>query len=429
MRRVAQNRRKVRNKADIAIYTQDMQRQASGYGYESAPRRRSIDIPLEGDTYGGNVRSSARRSNIDVPLGSDKRMSSTQVGVSRSRIDIPIGSEPQRQRIVPRAPSNTQTAQRTVKRAASAQTEVKQQPLKKKSAKKRTQTVAAPRRISRSEARRRRKRLALIQAGIFLTAIAIGLILSVTVLFPIQSYRIDGDTVYSQEEIIMAFGHAEGENIFRFNIKDSEEDVLQSLPYIESLRIRRRLPGTVVFIAEPAVETYCVQVGGQTLVLSAGFKILRIADAPPEGLCIILGTGHSAITTPGNLFVQTSEEQQKLLQTVTAEVETWFPEGITYIDISNPYEITIIYETRYLIKLGTVNSLSYKLEMAAATINDKLGPYEAGVLDASYTGKVFYAAGAAPTIQDLPAAAGQVEWFEDEAGISEGNDVEIQLES
>ena len=89
---MAQNSRKAKSRTGVAIYMQDMQRQASGYGYESAPRRRSIDIPLESDTYGGNVRSNAKRNSIDIPLGNDKHMSSAQVGVSRSRMDIPVGN-------------------------------------------------------------------------------------------------------------------------------------------------------------------------------------------------------------------------------------------------------------------------------------------------------------------------------------------------
>ena len=375
------------------------------------PRKNRIDVPLGYET------STKNKNRIDIPLGDEMqaRRRSQQSTQARSRIDIPIENEriqnknysntrqaetaqQRRTRKEEQYTTTTENRQRAKRKAKTQQTAQRQKPEKNVQQQNQQQSAHS----IRSKARHRRRNRALVRAGIVITAIIIGFALSVTVLFPIKDYRIDGNIIYSQEEVMQVFGHAEGENIFRFNAEEAEAVLLRALPYIETVRIRRRLPGTVVFIAEPAVETYYAQINGQVLVLSAGFKILRITDVPPEGLCMVLGVNAMSLSTPGNSFVLENEEQRELLKTVAALVQKWFPTGVTYIDISNPMEITIIYENRYLIRLGTVNKLDYKLEMAATTIFNELGPEETGVLDASYAGKVFYAAGPAPSMQNLP---------------------------
>lgn len=332
---------------------------------KQAPTRRNIDIPLDGDAR--TTSQASTRSRIDIPLDGDTRPS----------------PPPTRQNAAKRPPQNRAPAQ--PKRAQSS-------------------SPANPPRTSRSEARKRRRRRNMVTTGIFLVAVLVGFVLSVTVLFPIKSFRVDGDTIYTEEEFITAFGHTEGENIFRFSMTKSEDIMMQNLPYLESIKIRRSLPSTVVFIAEPAVETYYIQTETQIIVLSANFKVLRIADTPPENTCRIIGAEDIAVGTPGNMLKLTSEDTGALLETVVSHLKTWLPAGVTYIDISSPLEITLIYENRFLVKLGTVNNIDYKLEMLSATLNTQIGAEEAGSLDASYVGKVFYAAGAPPALPTSPQA-------------------------
>lgn len=304
----------------------------------------------------------------------------------RSRIDIPLDDEPRRASPPQRQPQAKRARQKTKPRPQQSR---------------QSASVTQPR-TSRSEARKRRRRRNIVTTAIFLFAVLVGFILSVTVLFPIKTFRVDGDTIYSEEELITAFGHPEGENIFRFNMKKSEAAMMQTLPYLESIKIRRSLPSTVVFIVEPAVETYYIQTTTGVIVLSANFKVLRIADVPPENTCRIIGAEDIAVGTPGNMLVLTNADTQDLMQTVIAHLKTWIPTGVTYIDISSQLEITLIYENRFLVKLGTINNIDYKLEMLSTTLNTQIGAEETGQLDASYAGKVFYAEGAPPELPSAP---------------------------
>lgn len=254
----------------------------------------------------------------------------------------------------------------------------------------RTEQREAPvRRVTRGEARRKRRRRKIFAVLLAFATVGVGLLLSITVLFPIQGFRVEGESPYTQDELAAAFGYASGENIFRFRIADAEEKMAQALPFLETIKVRRSLPGTVVFLVTPAAETYCVATDASNLILSKERKVLRMAQTPPDGICKISGISATADSKVGETMRCADADSETLLSTFLTSLNTWFPEGVTAIDLTNSLEMNFIYQGRMLVKLGTVSQLDYKMQLAAKTLQDNLGTEEQGTMDASYPGKVY----------------------------------------
>ena len=250
-----------------------------------------------------------------------------------------------------------------------------------------------PQRVTRSEARRRRRRRALITAGLMALFIAAGFLLSVTVLFKIGGFRVEGECIYSQEELIEAFGYPAGENMFRFKIAEAEAQMAEKLPYLETVKVRRSLPSTVVFLVTPAQERYTLNVGSKVLVLSESLKILKSVDTAPEGLCRLEGiTAKSTIV--GRTLTTEDATSDELIDTVLAAIRGSGLEQITAVDFSDPYEICLEYAGRITIRLGTTAQLDYKLAMVEKTLEDSyFTDTTTGTLDASDAGKTVFKQG------------------------------------
>lgn len=250
-----------------------------------------------------------------------------------------------------------------------------------------------PRRVTRSEARRRRRRRALITAGLLLVFIITGFVLSVTVLFKIDSYRVEGDCAYTQEQLVEAFGHPVGENMFRFRLGEAEAEMAQKLPYLETVKVRRRLPGTVVFLVTPAVEAYYIESEGSALLLSENLKVLNTAAPAPEGLCRLDGVSASA-PVAGKPFAAADETSSELVKTVLGAVRQSGLGQVVSVDFTDPYELSLSYAGRITVGLGTTAQLDYKLEIVKKTLED---PYftdtTTGALDASDAGKAVFQPG------------------------------------
>ncbi|MDO5601228.1 MAG: FtsQ-type POTRA domain-containing protein [Oscillospiraceae bacterium] len=249
------------------------------------------------------------------------------------------------------------------------------------------------RRVTRAEARRSRLKKRIWTFLIILLLVGVGIYVSVTLLFKIGKYEIQGECLYTLEEMTEAFGHAQGENIFSFSLSDAEKQIAQKLPYLESIKVRRRLPDTIVFIVEPAKESYCAAGAGGFVVLSEQFKILRTADQAPLELCLIDGINAKS-TVAGTAFQAENEEQQALLEELLPALEESGISGIGQIDLTDSYALSFTVNGGNIrVLLGTTVKLDYKLKTVYKMLTDELAPDSRGTLDvtaAPSTGKTIF---------------------------------------
>ena len=186
--------------------------------------------------------------------------------------------------------------------------------------------------------RRRQRRIAAVLAIVAL--IALGAWFSITVLFKINKYEIQGDvTVYSEEEIMDAFGHALGDNLYGFSVTGAEERLTTRLPYIEVADIRRRPPSTVVFKLTMAQEAYYLPWEGAYVVLNADGKALRTTGEAPPGVVRVDGLS-CLVVEPGypirldEKAVETAVEEKAALEAAASASAASLSDGSGASDAS-----------------------------------------------------------------------------------------------
>lgn len=107
-------------------------------------------------------------------------------------------------------------------------------------------------------------------------AVAVALTMGATVFFQVETVAVTGNSRYSQEEIIKATGIQTGDNLFRMNKYQIAHQVLQGLPYVEELTIRRALPSTIVLTVKEWDAVARVEAPGTSAVVQA------VPQAPAE---------------------------------------------------------------------------------------------------------------------------------------------------
>ena len=102
-------------------------------------------------------------------------------------------------------------------------------------------------RSSRNRTRRRgRGRFGLLFKVLCLLALVVALTAGATVFFRVEVVSVEGNHRYTREEIVEVAGIQQGDNLYAWNKFQVAERLLQSLPYIGEVSIRRVLPSTVV---------------------------------------------------------------------------------------------------------------------------------------------------------------------------------------
>ncbi len=236
-------------------------------------------------------------------------------------------------------------------------------------------------------AKRKRRRRKILTVFFVVVLAIVGILTTLFLLFQIDEFRIDGDSIYLDDEIIEMLPVTYEDNIFFFNIANTEQAIKSELVYAENVTVRRSLPSTVVVTIEPSVEKYSILADGGTYLLSQSLRALRTAN-DGENFCPIIGfdSGEIVLGMPITSVTEGKAEQLDLLLSTLEENEIL--DRITEIDITDTLNMRVVYEGRIEMLLGTELGLEYKLQLATSVLEDEIFPGEYGVLDATVQGKV-----------------------------------------
>jgi len=274
------------------------------------------------------------------------------------------------------------------------------------------------RRLTRAALRRRRAARRLTALALLICVIAVGVYLTVTMLFKINTLQVvaDGAVVsevggYSSSEILEALGvHAE-ENIFSFDPAQKAAALEKQFPLLENIQVVRDYPNTVEVRATAATPAYAMQTSGGWLSLSAGLKILDKASTQPS-LPVLYG-GEPVSTTPGvqlefeaetasavssgaasdsaassEAEAPTDKRLDSLNTLLFALDSSGLSADVTRIEFEDPEQMAFLYQGRISVLLGTLNELDYKLKLAKYVLLNEDGKgcsaTDTGMLDLSH---------------------------------------------
>lgn len=290
-----------------------------------------------------------------------------------------------------------------------------------------------PRRVTQVEKMRIRRRRKIVGILCLLAVLAVGVVLSVNLLFKVTEFRVENTDrstpantgIYSEQQIIDLLGIQIGDNLFGFSTKEKSRELQSQLPYLDVAEVDIQMPGTVVVKVQPATERFTMEGAGGWLVLSDGLKVLRSADSQPDGLILLDAAVRSDSQTMPGAYLRLSDDGTSLPAATPETAETAQPDtdgtssgessgeatdevttndvlfeivdkleeqklldGVTMISMRDPDEINFLYQGRVSVLLGTSNNLDYKMRMAANVILDVDGKgltqTDRGTLDVSY---------------------------------------------
>ncbi len=268
--------------------------------------------------------------------------------------------------------ANRQTQARKPASAQGAQQPVRRQPL---TAEQKRQRAIRLRRIQM------RKRVIRISAAVVVLLIVL-LILSRTVLFKIQNIEVTNpaDADYTQSQIVTESGIVYGtQNLFSCDLEKVEKNIEQRLPYIGKAQVERDFPSSLRVTVTPTHASAAIAYGTGYLLIDADGKMLEKVETAPEDIPVLrcktefelnLGQyiGVSLNGRKADADTKAAAEMISLYKKINAAAQAAQIQDITLIDIRDARAITLMYQNRLTLHLGTQDSLEQKLKTAAKTI-------------------------------------------------------------
>ena len=232
--------------------------------------------------------------------------------------------------------------------------------------------------LSKKERKRKKKikKLKLIlKCILFLGLISSAIIFALTSpIFNIKEIVVSNNINVPSDTIISLSELKTEENIFKF-YKGSVKNKIKENPYIEDVKITRKLPNTIeIDVAERNIKYSADFMGKYAYIDTKGY-ILEISE-DSKGLPVIQGiTTKEEDIIPGNkLNEEDCNKLQDVVKILNATHEIGLEEKVTSIDISNKNEYSIyLEEEKKTIYIGDNTNLTNKMLYVISILEQEKG--------------------------------------------------------
>lgn len=222
---------------------------------------------------------------------------------------------------------------------------------------------------------------------------AVFAVLSLTVLFNVSEVKVaKAGKHYQPEQIIEAADVEVGDNMVATNWDRVKEKVEQKLPYVLSLEIKKTASGKITFSVVDDTATLVFKTSKGYALADANCKVLEIVKEKPKNKGLTLLTVKNRINAdPGETISFADDGESILYDTIRTAIKNSGIGNITGIDISDPENIYLEYQSRYRLYLGNSEDIEYKLREAKKIIaeEDENDPNQIGEINLSILKKVY----------------------------------------
>ena len=231
---------------------------------------------------------------------------------------------------------------------------------------------------------RARRRRGFSRPLIFVVVV-VAAIFVLSLFFRVEDIRVEGNTHYTDEEIIRAIDIEEGDNLFFFDRFAAISRVFSKLPYIEEVTLKRALPNRITITVEESTALAYLILGDEEWTMDHNCKILgKAAEGETDLLVPIVNFD------PGTLFIgerltaaSGDDAPVDYLNEILTQLEGrgLVPE-IDRINFENMNSPEIVYNGRFTVVMGGYSQVDDKFAMLSGVL-ETLKAGDMGVIDLS----------------------------------------------
>ena len=199
---------------------------------------------------------------------------------------------------------------------------------------------------------RRGRRFGVLYKLLTLVVVCAAAVLALTLFFKVESVEVTGNSRYSAQEIQDACGVQLGDNLYLLSKPDMVQRLHQQLPYIDEVRITRRLPNTLCVQVTEFTTVYAVEQEGTVWLLTSGGKIVETAaergDVPLIDGCELLAPSLSGDVS---FALELQNRQESLFALLTALESAELTGDVRAIHLGDPTVLTMDYTERFSVEM------------------------------------------------------------------------------
>ncbi len=230
--------------------------------------------------------------------------------------------------------------------------------------------------------RRRKGNNVIYYIMLAIVAVIIFVILSVTVLFNCEEIVVEGESKYTDEQIIEASGLKGDENLVKLSLLGIDKKITDKLVSLDSAVVTKQFPNKIKITVTPAEPMVNFYYAGKNYVISHVGRVMEIERNAADCMEVI-GYQPGDNVVVGDYITAANPEQDETIQTISSAIEAAGITEITELDITDMLSIGLVYDERIEINLGSMLQLEEKLTIVKELAENYIADTEKVTLDVS----------------------------------------------
>ena len=180
------------------------------------------------------------------------------------------------------------------------------------------------------------------------------LVAALTLFFRVNTIVVTGTQRYTQDQVTEASGVTAGDNLFLLNKYDVAAAIRTALPYVDEIRISRKLPDTLLIdIKECGTPVAAVQDGYAWLVSPSGRIVEQLSADEASGYATLTGCQLLAPSVGTSLALATeyATQQTSLLRLLAALEDEDMMGDVNAIHLGDASTLNMDYLDRFTVEM------------------------------------------------------------------------------
>ena len=237
-------------------------------------------------------------------------------------------------------------------------------------------------------------RAAMVAAGGLI--VILGLLLLILPSFRVKKIVVEGNSVYSVNDIIKCSGIEVGDELLALDIDEAINNILESCPYVDSVSISNESISSIRITVKEKSNMMYTSFNGKYVAFDSSFHVLS-ESADEEAYANLLRVELppiAALSVGGNMYFANEETNMDYVGELLDSLnEKGILEDVTFVDFSKKFQVSYVMNGNCRVELGMVGDLDTKLMLVGEILSARGNAGEYAIVNVSSTEKPTYRLG------------------------------------
>ena len=212
----------------------------------------------------------------------------------------------------------------------------------------------------------------IISAVLVCAILAVGAFCIYKVFFVISSVTVQGNQLYTGEQILASAGIEVGENIYSFSSRVAEENIRMYCPEVEYIKVKRTPPGKIVVTVVEEDAYFYADFHGELRALTADLRVLGGVSREEAAELIELRLPTVGRAVAGEKVVFRDGELAYAYEVAEAVGASELCDRIDKVDLTDAHNVRMVCDGKYLLKLAEYTDSAAKLKIANKILENEI---------------------------------------------------------